>query len=72
MPAAAPKPSFSTFAGIMFFYLLLTYVLFPVAFYYIYYKSIFAAGNGFVLGSILSLLLWFGFGSKMVYASPSK
>jgi hypothetical protein len=70
--AAASKPSLSVFAGIMFFYLLLTYVLFPVSFYYIYNKSIFAAGNGFVLGSILSLLLWWGFGSKMVHPPTSK
>lgn len=69
---AASKPSFPTFFGIMFFYMLLTYVFFPVMFYYIYNKSIFAAGNGFVLGSILSLLLWFGFGSKMVHSSTSK
>lgn len=71
MPASS-KPSLSTFTGIMFFYLLLTYVLFPVSFYYIYKKSLFAAGNGFVLGSILSLLLWWGFGSKMVHNSTSK
>jgi len=70
--AASSKPSLSAFAGIMFFYLLLTYVLFPVSFYYIYNKSVFAAGNGFVLGSVLSLLLWWGFGSKMIYPMVSK
>jgi len=58
--------NFTMFLGIMIFYILLSYVIFPVAFYYFYKKSLVAAGNGFVVGSIVSLLLWWGYASKMV------
>lgn len=54
------------FLGIMFFYILLSYVLFPIGFYYLINKSLSSAGNGFVIGSILSLFLWLSVGSKMV------
>jgi hypothetical protein len=54
------------FLGIMLFYILLSYVLFPLGFYYLVNKSLSSAGNGFVVGSILSLVLWLSVGSKMV------
>ena len=54
------------FIGIMLFYILLSYVLFPLGFYYLVDKSISSAGNGFVVGSIVSLVLWLTVGSKMV------
>ena len=56
----------STFIGIMVFYAVLSYILFPVAFYYLMCKSLASAGIGFVVGSLISIVLWFGFGSKMV------
>jgi hypothetical protein len=56
----------STFIGIMVFYAVLSYILFPVAFYYLMDKSLSSAGYGFVVGSLISIMLWFGFGSKMV------
>ena len=54
------------FLGIMLFYILLSYVLFPLGFYYLVNKSLSSAGNGFIVGSILSLVLWLTVGSKMV------
>jgi hypothetical protein len=56
----------STFIGIMIFYAVLSYILFPVVFYYLMGKSLASAGIGFVVGSLISIVLWFGFGSKMV------
>ena len=54
------------FIGIMIFYAVLSYILFPVVFYYLMGKSLASAGIGFVVGSLISIMLWFGFGSKMV------
>ena len=54
------------FLGIMLFYILLSYVLFPLGFYYLVNKSLSSAGNGFVVGSIVSLVLWLTVGRKMV------
>lgn len=54
------------FAQIMLFYILLTFFIMPMIFYFFINKSDASAGNGFVVGSILSLLLWFSYGSKMV------
>jgi hypothetical protein len=38
----------------------------PLLFYFLINKTDASAGNGFVVGSILSLLLWFVYGSKMI------
>jgi len=38
----------------------------PLLFYFLIKKSDQSAGNGFVVGSIISLMLWFFYGSKMV------
>ena len=54
------------FLSIMLFYILLSYVLFPLAFYYLVEKSLSSAGNGFVVGSLISLALWLSVGRKMV------
>jgi len=54
------------FAGIMGFYILLSYVVFPLGFYYLVEKSLESAGNGFVLGSLISVTLWYFYGRKMV------
>jgi hypothetical protein len=56
----------TTFLGIMGFYILLSYLIGPVIFYYLFGKTLQAAGNGFIVGSILSILLWYFGGSKMV------
>jgi len=55
-----------TFVGIMAFYALLTFVLFPLGFYYLVNKSLSSAGNGFVVGSLVSVGLWFMFGRKLI------
>ena len=55
-----------TFLAIMLFYAILSYVLFPLGFYYLVERSLVSAGSGFVLGSIISIILWFTFGRKIV------
>ena len=60
------KPSTKTFIQIMGFYIVLSYVIGPILFYYAFGHDLQAAGKGFVLGSILSILLWYSKGSKMV------
>lgn len=58
--------AFTTFLSIMLFYILLSYILGPLFFYYFFGKTLKSAGNGFVVGSILSIVLWQFFGSKMI------
>ena len=57
---------FNLFLKIMLFYILLSYVIGPLIFYYFIEKSLKSAGNGFIVGSILSIILWISVGSKMV------
>ena len=54
------------FIGIMAFYILLSYILFPLAFYYLVGKSLLNAGNGFIVGSVISIALWLMVGRKML------
>lgn len=54
------------FLGIMIFYALLSYVIFPAIFYNFVEKSLTSAGNGFIVGSILSIGLWYFVGCGMV------
>ncbi len=54
------------FIQIMAFYIVLSYVLGPIVFYYAFGETLKSAGNGFVVGSVLSIVLWYGYGSKMV------
>uniref|UniRef100_A0A6C0DLF5 Uncharacterized protein n=1 Tax=viral metagenome TaxID=1070528 RepID=A0A6C0DLF5_9ZZZZ len=56
----------SKFVQIMLFYILLSFFIMPLLFYFLINKTDASAGNGFVVGSILSLLLWFVYGSKMI------
>ena len=55
-----------TFLGIMAFYILLSYIIFPMIFYYLMGKSLASAGNGFIVGSLMSISLWLTYGRKMV------
>ena len=59
--------SLKTFMSIMLFYIVITYIVFPAGFYYFTDKSLGNAGNGFVVGSVVSVLLWFKYGKNMVY-----
>jgi hypothetical protein len=52
--------------GIMAFYILLSYVIGPVLFYYAFGKTLKSAGNGFIVGSLVSVVLWHFAGSKMI------
>jgi hypothetical protein len=54
------------FIGIMFFYIMLSYVIFPVGFYYLVDKTTRSAGNGFVVGSLVSIVLWIIVGRKSI------
>ena len=53
------------FYSIMAFYAIITYLVFPFAFYQ-YKKTLESAGNGFIVGSIISIFLWITYGSRMV------
>lgn len=55
-----------TFVGIMMFYILLSYLIMPGIFFFFIKKTLKSAGNGFVLGSLVSIGMWIGVGSKMV------
>ncbi len=50
----------------MLFYAILSYIVFPIGFYYLVNKSAKSAGNGFVAGSLVSIALWFIVGKKLV------
>lgn len=55
-----------SFIGTMIFYVLLSYIVMPLAFFYFVEKTLMSAGNGFVVGSIVSILLWFMFRSSII------
>jgi len=50
----------------MVFYAIVSYILGPLIFYFFLGKSLKMAGHGFVVGSVLSILLWYFYGSKMI------
>jgi len=56
----------STFISIMAFYIVLSYIIGPIIFYYAFGKTLKSAGNGFIAGSLVSVVLWHFAGSKMV------
>jgi hypothetical protein len=58
----------SKFVGVMIFYIILSYIICPAIAYKFFGKTTKSLGNGFVVGSILSIILWFTVGSKMVQA----
>ena len=50
----------------MVFYIILSYIIGPLLSYYFMGRTLTAAGNGFIIGSVLSIILWLTVGSKMV------
>lgn len=54
------------FIRIMIFYIVLSYLIMPTVFYYVFGKNLTSAGNGFVVGSIFSIVLWYIYGSKLI------
>jgi hypothetical protein len=59
-------PKLQIFIGIMAFYAFLAYVVFPVGFYYLVEKSLASAGNGFIVGSVVSVILWLFVGKNFI------
>ena len=55
-----------TFIGIMVFYIVLSYVIFPMGFYFLIQKTYDMAGTGFVVGSVISIMLWLFVGKKLI------
>ena len=62
------NPSFNItkYTGVMAFYAMLTYLLFPAIAYFFFGKTLEAAGNGFIVGSVVSVILWRMVGMGMV------
>jgi hypothetical protein len=58
--------SVTTFASIMLFYAILSCVIGPALFYFLGKKSLKNAGNGFIAGSVLSIVLWLMYGKQMI------
>jgi len=56
----------TTFISIMIFYAILSSVIGPIIFYYLGNKSLQMAGYGFIVFSIISMLLWYMYGRKLV------
>jgi hypothetical protein len=54
------------FASIMLFYAILACLIGPLLFYYTISRTVNGAGNGFIAGSILSIVLWLTVGKKMI------
>ncbi len=54
------------YTGVMAFYAVLTYLLFPAIAYFLFGKTLDAAGNGFIVGSIVSVVLWRVYGVGLV------
>jgi hypothetical protein len=54
------------YGGVMAFYAVITYLLFPVIAYFLFGKTLEAIGNGFIVGSIASIVLWKFYGFGMV------
>ena len=54
------------YGAVMAFYAVISYLLFPFGAYLFFGKTLEAAGNGFIFGSVLSIILWKVYGFKMV------
>lgn len=59
----------TTYGGVMAFYAVLTYILFPAIAYFLFGKTLEAVGNGFIVGSIVSIVLWKFYGFGLVKAA---
>lgn len=54
------------FSAVMISYIIITYLVAPAAGYWLFGQTVTAAGNGFIFGSILSIVLWKLFGERIV------
>ena len=57
------------YTGVMAFYAVLTYLIFPAIAYFLFGKTLDAASNGFIVGSIVSVVLWRMVGMGVVKGS---
>lgn len=55
-----------TFIQIMFFYFIIAFLIMPFISYYRNNESLAAAGDGFVIGSLVSIILWLSFGRYLI------
>lgn len=58
--------NFMRYVQIMAFYVLISYILFPLIGYFIFGKTLQTAGHGFVIGSIVSIVLWYIYGRTLI------
>ena len=58
--------NFMRYVQIMAFYVLISYILFPLIGYFMFGKTLQSAGNGFAIGSIVSIVLWYIYGRKLI------
>ena len=58
--------NFMRYVQIMAFYVLISYILFPLIGYFIFGKTLQTAGHGFVIGSIVSIVLWYIYGRRLI------
>ena len=56
----------NTLASILLFYAIVACVVGPLLFYFVWKKSLQTAGDGFVAGSLVSIVLWVMYGRNMV------
>ena len=54
------------YTGVMAFYAVLSYILFPAIAYLLFGKTLEAVGNGFIVGSVVSVVLWKMYGVGLV------
>lgn len=54
------------YGGVMAFYAVITYILFPAIAYLLFGRTLEAVGNGFIVGSVVSIILWKFYGNTLV------
>ena len=56
----------TAFLQIMAFYFALAFIIFPVIAFFTFGKNSRSIGDGWVAGSIISIILWFAVGRNMI------
>ena len=54
------------FLQIMAFYFVLAFIVFPLIAYFVFGKNSRSLGDGWAVGSIISIILWFAVGRNMI------
>ena len=58
--------NFMRYVQIMAFYVLISYIFFPLIGYFMFGKTLQSAGNGFAIGSVVSIVLWYIYGRTLI------